>query len=1118
MKLKIIQFFKLNFYLFFLVLVISTLYSSCSLSGKIKKLSSQAGSDNTPSPDSSPVIGHNQLSFNSPTEYINQVNQSSYLISGQCDVTQSIVIEVNSNVVADNVSCSNNSFFTNLNLSSFSSGALSFRAYVSDDSEINSTVSIIKDTISPTISGNVTDLVFSSTSFEKIKLQWSAATDLHSGILRYEYAIGSGLGLIDLVNWTSIGNVTELEVTSLQLLRSTTYYASVRAVDAAGNISAIITNDGWWQQLQSKLSIDTMPTQVEPLQSFGSVVALSEDETTLVVGSPNASLDINNQNYLQNAGSVSVYVLSSGNWVLQQKFFAPIRTSNMEFGSAVAISGDTIVVGAPNDKFDENNSGTELVNAGAIYIYSRTSGVWTIQQKLTASTRLAGDSFGQKVDIYLNTIAVGAPYQDFDASESNSLNGAGAIYVFTKSSSIWSLQQKLVASDRTSDDYLGSSVSLNQDTIASGATGFGGNNGAIYIYLRTGSTWAQQQKIYPVISNARFGSSVDLDGDNLIVGSKAELDVSGTIGSVGYARVYTRSAGTWSLQQKLNPGIEHSYNLCGTSVAIKNDFAIMGCPGNSYDENEMNSLMSSSFSPNYHGAIYVFERAATTWSQIKKYIPPVRQDNLSLGIDLALGSNYIITGGPGNSYSINDITTESQVNKIGSIYSYQFISSDWSFHQKIVPINSTSDRLFVPSFEGPLAISEDGLTLAIGVPKDNFDANNLNSIANAGSVYIYIKHNNAWVFQQKITMPNRYLGAQFGKSVAISNSTLAVGHLGNSLDASEAGSSITAAGAVYVFTRSGAIWTQQQKLVASLRTENDTFGSVLDIENDTLIVGVPNQARDASDAGSDLSSAGAAYVFVRNAGVWSQQQKLVASLRQANTYFGTAVAISGETVVVTARLNATNEFDTTPTVSGSGAAYVFVRSAGVWTQQQKLIASTRNMSDNFGVSVDVDNDTIVVGANYQDFDDQDAGANLTNAGAAYIFVRSAGVWTQQQKITSSQRVAQDNFGQSVAIKGDTVVIGVPAQDFDEFDSGTSISSAGAIYVYKRSASTWTQSKKIVASGTNARQINDRFGSSVCIADRGGTLGIVMATVAPGQAYDSIGGSPSTDAGAAYIFD
>ena len=214
--------------------------------------------------------------------------------------------------------------------------------------------------------------------------------------------------------------------------------------------------------------------------------------------------------------------------------------------------------------------------------------------------------------------------------------------------------------------------------------------------------------------------------------------------------------------------------------------------------------------------------------------------------------------------------------------------------------------------------------------------------------------------------------------------------------------------------------------------------------------------------------------------------KLTASDAAAGDFFGVSVAVSGDTAVV----GATLDDDACPTnrLCNSGSAYVFVRSATTWIQQAKLTASDAAAEDFFGVSVSVSGDTAVVGA----FADDDAGSN---SGSAYVFVRSDSTWTQQAKLTASDAAASDFFGLFVSVSGDTAVVGAPEDD----DAG---SSSGSAYVFVRSGTTWTQQAKLTAGDAAAF---DDFGFSVSVS---GDTAVVGAPVGDGAV---------TNSGATYVF-
>lgn len=267
------------------------------------------------------------------------------------------------------------------------------------------------------------------------------------------------------------------------------------------------------------------------------------------------------------------------------------------------------------------------------------------------------------------------------------------------------------------------------------------------------------------------------------------------------------------------------------------------------------------------------------------------------------------------------------------------------------------------------------------------------------------------------------------------------------------------------------------KLAASDAAANDYFGTSVAISGDTALISA------AEDDNLGGVGAGSVYVFVRSSGVWMQQAMLVASDAAANDNFGISVALSGDTAVVGAYRN--------DHVGGTnaGAAYVFVRSSGIWTQEAKLTASDAAANDEFGIDVALSGDTALVGAYLND------NVGGSDAGAAYVFVRSAGVWTQQAKLTADDAQPGDSFGNSVALSGETAVIAA----FDDDDGGT---NSGSAYVFVRSGITWNQQAKLTAADPATE---DLFG--VCVAVQGDTAVV-------GALRDDDAGANS---GSAYVF-
>lgn len=327
---------------------------------------------------------------------------------------------------------------------------------------------------------------------------------------------------------------------------------------------------------------------------------------------------------------------------------------------------------------------------------------------------------------------------------------------------------------------------------------------------------------------------------------------------------------------------------------------------------------------------------------------------------------------------------------------------------------------------------------------------------------------------------------------------------------------------------------QQAYLKASNPDIDDEFGRSVAVSGDTVVIGAWIEDSNATGVNGDqannsASRSGAAYVFVRSGGVWTQQAYLKASNTEAGDQFGWSVSVSGDTVVVGAyneSSNATgvNGDQANNIAGGSGAAYVFARTGGVWSQQAYLKASNTGAFDRFGFSVAVSGDTIVVGADSEDsnatgVDGNGADNSANTAGAAYVFFRTGTTWSQQAYLKASNSAADDTFGTTVAVSGDTVVVGAHQEDSNATgvngdQANNSALSAGAAYVFVRSGGLWGQQAYLKASNTEAF---DRFGESVAVS------GDTVVVGSPNEDSNSTGvngnqaNNSASASGAAYVF-
>lgn len=293
----------------------------------------------------------------------------------------------------------------------------------------------------------------------------------------------------------------------------------------------------------------------------------------------------------------------------------------------------------------------------------------------------------------------------------------------------------------------------------------------------------------------------------------------------------------------------------------------------------------------------------------------------------------------------------------------------------------------------------DGTRVAIGSPGE---------AAQAGAVYTYVCAAGRCLEPTRLTAGDLAAGDLFGSDVAVSADTLAISAPGQQT------------GAVYVFTRSGPVWVQQARIASPDGASSAGFGSALTLQGDRLVVG-------ADDA---LSGIGAAYVYSRNGTSWVFQARLSANDGLAGDQFGRSLAQSGDSVLIGAPLRPGPGAGS----HAQGAAYVFVQASGNWSQQARLTAAAAVNGNNFATALALQGDRALIGAPL-------AGSGM---GRAFVFERVAGSWAVQAELLANNSAAGDRFGWSVALDGDTVVIGAPF----------ALATCGASYGFRRNGAAW----------------------------------------------------------------
>jgi hypothetical protein len=789
------------------------------------------------------------------------------------------------------------------------------------------------------------------------------------------------------------------------------------------------------------------------------------------------------------------------------------------FGYSVALSADgsTALIGA-HYAIRNNNE------AGGAWVFTRSGSEWTQQGGKLNGTGHAGETlfdhigegdFGYSVALSADgdTALIGGPGDNGGATNEG---GVGAVWVFTRSGSTWTQQgEKLTGTGESGKGEFGKSVALSADgdTALIGGSADNGGVGAAWAFTRSGSTWTQQgEKLVGNCATScttegtgetgegEFGESVALsaDGDTALIGGSADD------GGVGAAWAFTRSGSTWTPQgEKLvgdciascaNEGTgESGDGKFGTMVALSadGDTALVGGPGDNGGV----------------GAVWVFAGTGSTWTQQGEKLVgncasscadegtgEVGEGKFGTSVALAEDGDTALVGGPGDNGGV------------GAAWAFTRADGVWSQQgQKL----TGGEEAGTSEFGYSVVLAEDGDTALVGGPEDD---------TATGAVWAFTRAGGVWSQQGQKLTGGEEGNSQFGVYVALSanGETALIGGPGDNDDA----------GAAWVFTRSGGVWSQQgPKLTGAGETKEDGFGVsvALSADGDTALIGAPG------DNGG-LFGKGAAWVFTRSDGVWTQQgEKLVGDCTSScanegtgetyNAWFGYNVALSADGN--TALIGGFRDND------WQGAAWVFTRSGETWSQQgEKLVGDCTASCAHEGtgetgagmfgtmVALSADGDTALIGA-WNDDNVLGGNEHYSGKGAAWVFTRTDGVWTQQgEKLVGdctgscahegTGEVGYGKFGTSVALSedGDTAMVG----GWDD-DHGK-----GAVWVFTRSGETWSQlGEKLVGdcTGSCAGEGTGETGE--------GRFGVCMALSADGDTALVGGLDDNGTRGAVWLF-
>ena len=350
---------------------------------------------------------------------------------------------------------------------------------------------------------------------------------------------------------------------------------------------------------------------------FGNALAVSSN--TMVVG---ARFDGTTANQ---AGAAFVFVRSGTLWTQQATLLATDGALADKFGYSVAISENTIVVGAYNDD-------SPLSNGGSAYVFVRNGTTWTQQQKLTAGDGKADDEFGVSVAVGGPTLFVGAHFADLPSN-----NDAGAVYRFTQSGTVWSEVQKLVpVGGVIQGDHFGESLATSGSLVAVGAPGTDvpeTGAGSVYVFAESGGSYLIEQKIsiFDGTNGDNFGGAVALEGNTLVGGAREDTPIVLQPG-FGAAYVFEYNGAIWAQQQKLTASDGAQFDRFGWSVAISGDVLAVGAR-----EDDTAVGLDA-------GSVDLFTRSGTIWTDQGKAVPDDASSGDRFGSSVALSLGDLVAG------------------------------------------------------------------------------------------------------------------------------------------------------------------------------------------------------------------------------------------------------------------------------------------------------------------------------------------------------------------------------------------------------------------------------------------------------------------------------------------
>ena len=752
-------------------------------------------------------------------------------------------------------------------------------------------------------------------------------------------------------------------------------------------------------------------------------------------------------------GRVTLFTRGRGEWSLVDSIGttpAEAGVQRLDLGASIALHDDLLLAGAPTT-INQSRGGA---NTGAAYLFERHKSdpsTWDLRKVILGTDTTAGHFFGTSVALNNEILVVGSPQA----------GGSGAAYLFFRNQGgpgNWGQSKKLTGAPAGAKH--GATAAIAGDVIAVGAPSENSQHGKVRIYYRdfgADGAWGLIKTLdYPSVGVLpdRFGAALCLDTDRLLVGAPGTqgTTVNGTAANVGRAYLFEKHLGggyNFGLQDtmpQMLPAQGYSgraVGFFGTSVALDGDMALVGEPGG----------------PEGAGRAYVFERNSGNvdlWDQVKQLAPPANAEGgapaFGQAVALRHGVAAVATSNGGIFFHAQNSGGLDAWGRTSHLRDRQLQHRCRTFR------GGTGIRWTHPRRRGTGSLEYGG----------------------GGAIRVYEQRFDAWKQLKQVQGNDVAQDDAFGTCVAMRDGWLAVG----------APSQANFTGAAYMFRRNGVSadqWGHWKKLVPADAQPGDYFGEAIALDGRSVVVGAPNKTKIENVGGvmTPRLKAGAAYVFSRNQGglpdSWFQTGKFTSTIigtAAANDFFGASVSVDGALAVVGMPADSNDK----------GRAYVYaILGNGAWGLTENLQPAAVLTGDDFGRSVAVSGETVLVGA---PLDDVTGVGN--SAGSAWLFKRDTmGTYAQVATLTAPDAAPGARFGASAALDGDIGAIGAPADP-------AQAANAGAAYVLRREMDgAWKVSATLRPSTGLA---GASFGASLALQETTLVIGAPGTTGSTGAAH------------------